>query len=65
MTETRFDLRAKVAEVKSLLMSGKITYDEAHEMLAPAVEEANKRAEVIAKRFKKRPHKFSIVGLLR
>lgn len=66
MTEApRFNLKERASEVKSLLLQGEITYDQAREMLAPVVEEANTRAERIAKQFKRRPPKFSITALLR
>ena len=59
------NLKERASEIKSLLMQGQITYDQAREMLKPHVEEAEERAKAIAKQFKKKPPKFSISSLLR
>lgn len=52
-------------EVKFLLNSGAISYDEARERLAPILEEMNVVGREIAKRHKRKFYGFSPVAFLR
>lgn len=55
----------KVGEVKAKLQMGVITYDEAKELLKPVINDMNKTAAKIAKKYGKKAVLFSHVGLLR
>jgi len=55
----------KANEIKGFLKLGRYTYDEARKLVAPLLKIAEKDAEQIAKKWGRKPPKFSITGFLR
>ena len=62
----KLNLIDRATEVKSLLLQGKISYDEAKEMLQPYIDEANEIARRIAKQYGRvHNNNFKVEKLLR
>lgn len=61
--ETNFGEKRK--EVRALFLQGKITYDEALDIMRPLVNQFNKKSIEIAKIYGVRPKKISVNGILR
>jgi len=56
---------AKLQEIKVLLKTAQISYDEAKEMAEPYLNRMNERIKVISKRFKMSPKLISFSGFMR
>lgn len=57
--------RAKINQIRTDLMYGRISYDEAIRLATPMVEEANKKARELAKKYNMRPQLVSVKSVLR
>lgn len=57
--------REEIADIKTKLDFGQITYAEAKSLVAPIVERINEQAVAIAKKYGMRPQKVSVISLLR
>ncbi|MCX6701726.1 MAG: hypothetical protein NTX96_00835 [Candidatus Zambryskibacteria bacterium] len=55
----------KLKEIRILLKTGQITYDEAKKMAKPYIDGANQKIKVISKRFKKAPSLISFTSFMR
>jgi len=55
----------KLKEIKILLKTGQITYDEAKSMAIPYIEKVNEKIKLIAKRFKSSPRLISFSLFMR
>lgn len=64
-----YDMETKyieqIAQIKRLMERSEISYDEAKVLAAPVIEEINKKARVIAKKYNKRFTPFSFATLMR
>jgi phosphoenolpyruvate synthase/pyruvate phosphate dikinase len=55
----------KLNEIKVLLKSGQITYDEAKVMAEPYIDKANQKIALISKKFKRNPVLISFSSFMR
>ena len=56
---------AKLQEIKVLLKTGQITYDEAKDMAEPYIEEINDKIKDISKKLKMSPKLISFSSFMR
>lgn len=57
--------RSQIEQLKFLLVTGRITYDEAKEMAEPIIEKMNERGKEIAKKHNQKFRPFTFTGLMR
>jgi hypothetical protein len=57
--------RTEISKIRAMLINGVINYDEAQELAKPIISEMNKKAAEIAKKFGKKPYKFTFGYLMR
>jgi len=55
----------KIHNIRYRLVVGRISFDEAKSLAKPIIREMEKSAEKIAKKFGRRPPKFSFTSLMR
>lgn len=65
MIYNRENFLAKIKTVRVLLLQGSISYEKARELAKPLVEDFNRRSIKVAKKFKQKPKKITIEGILR
>lgn len=61
--ETKY--REQIAQIKMQLDRREISYDDAKVLASPVIEEINKKARAIAKKYNKRFFPFSFATLMR
>lgn len=59
------DYRAKISDIRALMLQGKITVHEARAMAQPFIDEMNKSGEKVAKRFDRKFKPFTFAYLMR
>lgn len=58
-------LRDKIQSIRIKMLKGQISYDEAKKEARPVIDEINRLAAEIAKKYNKKPQKFNFTELMR
>jgi len=59
------DYMKEIGQIKFLMEKGQLSYEEAKKEAQPIIDEMNKIAERIAKKYKRKAHKFKFISLMR
>lgn len=55
----------KIKEIRSNLLSGKISYEDAKKQAMPIIDDIYEQSKVIAKKYNRKPSKLSFAALMR
>lgn len=58
-------IKREIENIKAELINGIISYDDAKAKAQPVIDELNRKAREIAKKYGKKHHNFTFAGLMR
>lgn len=58
------NFKGELSAIKLRLDYGRITFDEAQVEAQPIIDDMNEVVKTVAKKFNKKPYKFTFIGLL-